>query len=191
MAEQDVLRLLEMLNSMITEAWSVPLGNDRCIIERDKALSLLSEIKARLPAEMAEAKRIVSTRDSYVGSAKTEAEAVMRSARDRAQELIDEQAVVKEAKRQSAELLSNAENRTRELYRVANAYVDDLLRKADEAINGPLLKIRETRATFRTAATGLERGARPIESSVTRIERVHDIAQETDEIYEIDEPDDI
>ena len=38
--EHEVLQLLEMLYTMISEAWGVPLGNDKCIIERDKVLNL-------------------------------------------------------------------------------------------------------------------------------------------------------
>ena len=169
MENREVLELLDMLSAMITEAWGVPLGNDRCIIERDKALNLLGEIKAHLPKEMAEAKRIVGTRDEYVGAAKREAEAVLKSAQDRAQELISEQEIVRAAQQRSTELLTNAENRTRELYRVANAYVDDLLGKTDESISAALGRVRGTRDAFRTAAVGLARGARPVESQVQRI----------------------
>lgn len=169
MEHKEVLELLDMLCTMVTEAWSVPLGNDRCIIERDKAMNLLNEIKARLPGEMAEAKRIVGVRDEYVGEAKQEAEAVLRSAQDRAQELISEQAIVRAAEQRSAELVNNAQNRTRELYRIANAYVDELLRRTDETITASLNQVRGTRDAFRTAAVGLARGARPVESSVTRI----------------------
>ena len=33
---------------MVSEAWGVPLGNDKCIIERDKFMNILDEIKAQL-----------------------------------------------------------------------------------------------------------------------------------------------
>ena len=31
----DIIALLDILYNMVTEAWGVPLGNDKCIIERD------------------------------------------------------------------------------------------------------------------------------------------------------------
>ena len=93
----------------------------------------------------------------------------MKSAQERAQELISEQEVVQAAQLRSAELLANAENRTRELYRVANAYVDDLLSKTGETINEALSRVQNTRDAFRTVSVGLARGARPVESQVTRI----------------------
>ena len=38
MENNDVMELLDELFSMVSEAWGVPLGNDKCIIEREKAL---------------------------------------------------------------------------------------------------------------------------------------------------------
>ncbi len=150
--ENDVLELLEMLYTMVTEAWGVPLGNEKCIVERDKVLNLLDEIKAQLPSEVAEARRLVNARDEFIGNAKREAESIRKSAEDRARELVEEQEIVRAAKTRSNEVLSQAEGRTRELYRVANEYVDDALRRTEEAINSALSEVRQSRSNFRAAA---------------------------------------
>ena len=156
--ENEVLELIEMLYTMVTEAWGVPLGNEKCIVERDKVLNLLDEIKARLPVEIAEAKRLVASRDEFIGNAKREAESIRRSADERAKELLEEQEIVRAAKRRSNEVLTEAEGRTRELYRVANAYVDDALRRTEEAITSALNEVQQSRSSFRSAA-GNARGA--------------------------------
>ena len=169
--ENEVLELIEMLYTMVTEAWGVPLGNEKCIVERDKVLNLLDEIKARLPVEIAEAKRLVASRDEFIGNAKREAESIRRSADERAKELLEEQEIVRAAKRRSNEVLTEAEGRTRELYRVANAYVDDALRRTEEAINSALGEVRQSRASFRTAASGAGLGRAPGrgEAQISRI----------------------
>lgn len=152
MENNNVLDLIEMLYTMVSEAWGVPLGNDKCIIERDKFLNILDELKAQLPVEVAEAKRLVTARDEFIGSAKREAESIRKSAEERARELIDEQEIVRAAALRSNELLSGAESRTRELYRVANEYVDDALRRTEEAISAALGEVRSSRNEFRSAA---------------------------------------
>lgn len=152
MENNEVLELIEMLYTMVTEAWGVPLGNEKCIIERDKVLNILDEIKAQLPVEVAEAKRLVTARDEFISSAKREAESIRKAAEDRARELVDEQEIVRTARTRSSEILSNAESRTKELYRVANEYVDDALRRTEEAINSALSEVRQSRANFRSAA---------------------------------------
>ena len=158
--ENEVLELLEMLYTMVTEAWGVPLGNEKCIVERDKVLNLLDEIKAQLPAEVAEARRLVNARNEFIGNAKREADAIRKAAEDRARELVEEQEIVVAAKTRSNEVLTQAESRTRELYRVANEYVDDALRRTEEAINTALSEVRQSRSNFR-AASGTGQSQKP------------------------------
>lgn len=157
----EVLELIEMLYTMVTEAWGVPLGNEKCILERDKVLNYLDEIKAQLPTEIAEAKRIVATRDDFLNTAKREAESIRRSATEHARSIVEEQEIVRAARQRANQILSNAESRTRELYRVANAYVDDALRRTEESISTALGEIRQSRASFRTASNAAQPGIAP------------------------------
>lgn len=151
--ENEVLELVEMLYTMVSEAWGVPLGNEKCIVERDKVLNILDEIKAQLPVELAEAKRLVTARDEFIGNAKREAESIRKSAEDKAREMVEEQEIVRAARVRSSEMINTAEGRTRELYRVANEYVDDALRRTEEAVGSALDEIRQSRVKFRAAAS--------------------------------------
>ena len=72
-----VEELVDMLFAMIDEAKSVPLSSEKCIIERDKALDLLDDIKAQFPVELGEAKKLISARADYIASAKREAELII------------------------------------------------------------------------------------------------------------------
>jgi cell division septum initiation protein DivIVA len=144
--------LLEMLHDMINEAFGVPLGADKCIIDRNKALDLLDEIKRQFPTEIAEAKRLLDARTDFINNAKREAETVRRAAEDRARQLINEQEIIRIAKARSNELLTNAETSSTELRRVANEYVDDMMRRVEEALNASLEELRQTRIKFRQAA---------------------------------------
>ena len=150
--ENEVLELLEMLYTMISEAWGVPLGNEKCIIERDKALNLLEEIKAQLPVELAEAKRLVSARDEFITNARREAESMRRAAEEHARHMVEEQEIVRVAKARANELMTTAEGKTRELRRAANEYVDDALRRTEEAVSAALDEVRQSRVRFRNVA---------------------------------------
>ena len=147
--------LLEMLHTMITEAWGLPLGAEKCVIERDKALDLLDEIRAQFPTEIAEAKRLIEARADFIGNAKREAEAIRRAAEEKAKQLIDEQEIIRIARAKSNDMLSNAESSTNELRRVANEYVDDAMQRTEEALAAALGEIRESRSKFRQAARSL------------------------------------
>ena len=144
--------LLEMLHTMITEAWGLPLGAEKCVIDRDKALDLLDEIRAQFPTEIAEAKRLVDARSDFINNAKREAEAVRRTAEEKAKELIDEQEIIRIARAKSNELLTTTETATAELRRVANEYVDDAMQRTEEALAAALDEIRNSRQRFRQAS---------------------------------------
>ncbi|MCD8088160.1 MAG: hypothetical protein LUE22_06205 [Oscillospiraceae bacterium] len=149
---EGILELIELLYSMISEAWGVPLGNDRCLVDREKALDLIEEIKTQLPAEMAEAKRLVSARDEFIRSAKKEAESVRKLAEERARKMVDEQEIVRAAKAKSEEILATAESKSREIRRAANEYLDESLGGAEQSMAQSLEIVRQCRARFRSAA---------------------------------------
>lgn len=158
----SVQELLEMLYTMVSEAWGLPLGAEKCVIERDKVLDIIDEIKAQFPQELAEAKRLVAARDEFISSAKKEAEAMRKSAEERARYMINEQEIVKSAKIKSAEIISSAESRSNELKRVANQYAEDTLRRTEEAIAEALNEVKQSRSHFRSVTSAVNRSTEQI-----------------------------
>jgi len=161
--ENDVMELLESLYNMVTEAWGVPLGKDKCMLEREAVLNILDEIKAQMPVELAEAKRLVTARDEFIGNAKREAEAIRKAAEEHAKARVDEQEIVREAREKSAEMIANAEKRSRELRRAANEYVDEALHRAEETMSSSLDAISQSRKRFRSAAGTASRNVEVIQ----------------------------
>ena len=153
--------LLEMLHAMITEAWGLPLGAEKCVIERDKALDLLDEIRAQFPTEIAEAKRLLDARTEFIANAKREAESIRRTAEERARQLIDEQEIIKTSRSKSNEMLSYAQSTSTELRRVANEYVDDAMKRTEDALTSALEEIKQSRVKFRTAARSADQAPLP------------------------------
>ena len=151
MDNNDIIELLDILYGMVTEAWGVPLGNDKCIIEREKAIEIINDIKANLPPALAEAKRLVAARDEFIGNAKREAEALRKSAEEKARLMVEEQEVVRVARARSAEMIASAEAKSNELRRVASDYVDDIMRQAEESMSIALSTIQASHNAFKTA----------------------------------------
>lgn len=147
----NVQELIEMLYTMVKEAWSVPLSSEKCVLEREKALDLIDSIKNQLPVEISEAKRLVDARTEFIANAKREAEAIRRAAEERAKLLVNEQEITRIAKQQSADLRSSAEKYSTEVKKAASEYVDDKLRRTEEAITRALEETRRARSQFRGA----------------------------------------
>ena len=162
--DNEAMDLIEMLYTMVSEAWGVPLGNDKCIVEREKVLGILEEIKARLPVELSEAKRLVSARDEFISNAKREAESIRRLAEEKARSMVDEQEIVRISRARSNELITNADTKSKELRRVANEYADDALRRTEEAITAALGEVRQSRTRFHSAAGNFKAPEQRIET---------------------------
>ena len=144
--------LVEMLFTMIDEAKNAPLSSEKCVIERDKALDILDDIKAQFPVELAEARKIVSARNEYVAAAKREAEDIRKRAEIEAKQMVDTEQVMSMAKQKANEVIRQAETKSKELRRSANEYCEDLLRRAEEAMGEAYNEARRTRSSFRAAA---------------------------------------
>ena len=64
MEEKDLQRLLDMLYGMIDEAKSAPFSAEKCTINRDEALDILTEIRSRMPLEIKKAQELIRARRS-------------------------------------------------------------------------------------------------------------------------------
>ena len=143
MAEENVQKLLDMLYEMIDEAKNAPLSNDKCVLNRDEALDLLDEIRAQ---------KLVRARDEYVEAAKRDVERMMQKAEFEAKSKVSESEVLTAARAKGHDIVTRAEERSREMYRVANDYSEDVLRRTEEAVQMALDEVKQTRVRFRAAS---------------------------------------
>lgn len=151
MENNDIIELLDILYGMVNDAWGVPLGNDKCIIEREKAIQIINDIKSCLPTALAESKRLVSARDEFIGNAKREAEALRKTAEEKARAMVEEQEIVRQARARSAEMISTAEAKSREVRRATSAYVEDLMRRAEDGMSSALKTLYTSHEALRNA----------------------------------------
>ena len=159
MNEQNVEQIISALYDMVQEARNVPLSSDKCIVEREKVLDMLDEIISQLPVELKQARTIVESRNELIGQARREAETVIRQAQDKAAELVQEEAIYKEAKRQCQEMVLQTQNRLAEVRKASNDYMDDALRRTEEAIAISLEDVRTTREKFAALVEAQEKRA--------------------------------
>jgi cell division septum initiation protein DivIVA len=148
----EVTELLEMLYNSVMEARGMPLSSGKCVLEREATLGLLEDIRAQLPVELAESKRLLSAKDEFIINARREAESIRKAAEDEARRLVEEQEITQLAKTRANEIINVTEGRAREILRVANEYVDDALRRTEEAISAAQAEVKNSRARFRGLA---------------------------------------
>lgn len=157
MNESHIEELITSLYDMIQDARAMPLGADKCILEREKALDILDELSAQLPGELKQSRTIVESRNELISQARREAEAIIRQAQEQAQQMVSREAVCQQAKVQAEDMIRQAQTRIRELRKASNDYMDDALRRAEEAIAQSLGEVRDTRVKFRALTEAQEK----------------------------------
>ena len=157
MNEQNIEELINSLYDFIQDAKNLPLSADKCVLERDKALDILDEIIARLPGELKQSRAIVESRNELIGQARRESENIIRQAQEKANEMVTKEAIYVEAKRQCQDMVLKTQVRLAELRKASNDYMDDALRRTEEAIAQSLGEMKDTRAKFKALAEAQER----------------------------------
>lgn len=159
MNEQRIEDIISALYDMVQDARGVPLAADKCIIERDKVLDMLDEVIAQLPVELKQARTIVESRNELIGQARREAETLIRQAQEQANRMVSEEEIYQEAKRQCKEMIAQTQTRMADLRKASNDYMDDALRRTEEAVAMSLEDVRDTRMKFKALVEAQERRA--------------------------------
>ena len=148
MTENNIEELISAMYDTIQNARSMPLAPDKCIVERDALLDMLDEISAQLPGELKQSRTIVESRNELINQARHESESIIRQAQEKAKQLVTQEAIYVETKNQCEEMVRQTQARVKELRRVSNEYMDEALRRTEEAIAQSLNEVRDTRVKF-------------------------------------------
>jgi hypothetical protein len=148
----DTESLLNMLRALIEDSFTLPLGSDKCVLDKDRAIGIIDEIAKNMPEELRKATSIVSQRKEMLQKAKSEAESMLKAAEERSRRLVSEEEVLLAARKKAQELETQTKNKTRDLRLATNDYVEDLLKRTEEAVNTALNEVRKSRQEFRNQA---------------------------------------
>jgi len=144
--------LLTVLYNMVQDSFTMPFVGGKCLLDRDRVIELIEEINNALPTDIAQARKIVNDKNEILGAARREAEAIKRQAEERARQLVSQEEVLIIARQKAAEMVQAAEAKSRELRIATNQYVDDALRRTEEALNEALGEVRQSRSKFKNAS---------------------------------------
>ena len=111
--------------------------------------AILDEIQDTLPAEVRQAKNIVADRSQIIAEAKKESDDIIRAAEERKKQLVDQSEIMREAKAEAAELLNDVKAKASEMRKAANDYVENVMKRTDDAITAQLTELRKTRQNLR------------------------------------------
>ncbi|NLJ30613.1 MAG: ATPase [Clostridiales bacterium] len=151
MSEVNVEDLVDELYDMVEKAWSLPLSRGRAVLDGEEVKQILDEIRENLPKEIRQAKAICADRAQIISDAKREAETIIRVAEERAKAMVNQDEIVKQAQQKANELISQSQAKFREMRKASNDYVEDLMKRTDEALASNLAELRKARQNIKAS----------------------------------------
>ena len=153
MENNTVEELLNEMYNMIQDARSVPLSQEKCIVDRERALDLMEEIMNKWPTEVRDAQAIIASRTDLIAQARREGEGIIRNAKDQADKLITEEAIYQEAKKRCEDMIIQTKTEMTRIQTAAYQYMADSLKETESTIAEAIAKVAGTREKFQ-ALTG-------------------------------------
>ena len=144
--------LVNNLYEMVQDAGAVPF-TDKCMLERDRVLDMLDELRVSLPSDIKMAQDIVERRNELIAAGKREADVLKKQAEEAARVMVNEAEVVRASRAKAKEILGGAEIQARELQKAASEYCEDTLKRTEESVALGLEEVRKARERFRAIAT--------------------------------------
>ena len=137
--------LLNKLDELLDSSWSLPLSGGRCVLDAERVREIIDEVRLNLPAEVRQARAIVSDRSDIIKSAREEAASIVQTARQKANAMVTDDEITKQAKDKANEIVAQANRQSKEIRVAAANFVDNLIRNCEQSLTGSLNDLRNTR----------------------------------------------
>jgi hypothetical protein len=127
----DIQHLVDRLEDLIDEGRHIPFSKST-MIDEERALELIDQMRISIPEEIEKAARVLAQRDRILAQANEEAARVVQLARERGDQLIDNEALVQTAKNRAANIIEAAKQEAEGITADADNYVLDSLSSLEQ-----------------------------------------------------------
>lgn len=146
--------LLDELYDVMEKGWSLPLSGGKIFVDGEEARQILDEIREVIPDEIRKAKSIVAERDQIVAGAQRESETIVRAAEERAKAIVNQDELVRQAQAKANDLIMQGQAKFKEMRKASNDYIDDIMKRTDDALADTLAELRKTRQNIKSSQRG-------------------------------------
>jgi uncharacterized coiled-coil DUF342 family protein len=143
----EALNLLDRLEGLVSGGARVPLTS-RSIVDEQEFIDLLDQIRASIPEEVRQAKRVSQEREKVILQAQAEADKIINTAREQATALLEENELVRQARDQANAYVQDALQRAEDVRRGADEYALAALDELEQHLTRLLATIRKGKATL-------------------------------------------
>jgi len=130
----DVLKLLDSIEEMIKSGTKVPLTG-KVMVDPKEIKELLEDIRQALPEEIMQAQYLRDERDRIMNEAKAEYDEIIKTAEEKASELVEMDEITIKAKEKADEILRLANEKSAVMKMNILDYTDNMLYNLQEKVD--------------------------------------------------------
>ena len=137
----DILHLVDRLEELFNNSRAIPLTHN-VIVDEDKFLDIIDQMRISIPEEVKKAQEVFTKKDRVMAQAQEEANRTLALARDKADDLIDKEALVSDAKRRADQIVEQARVEAENIKAGADNYAQESLLNLEHAMEQLLTQVR-------------------------------------------------
>jgi vacuolar-type H+-ATPase subunit H len=137
----DILHLVDRLESLVTSGRTIPFTVYR-LVDEDRALELVDQMRISIPEEVKQAKRIHQERDRIIAQAHEEAGRLIELAREEAETLVQRDVITTAAERRAQTVIERAQRDAVGIKSASDEYVVQALSELEASLMRTLTVVR-------------------------------------------------
>lgn len=130
----DSIEKLNTAITMVEEARSVPLSAS-CVVHRGEILEILEGAREYLPSDLHAAEQIIVDRDRIIEEGRVSAESMIATAREDVARMVEQTAIVQSARDEAQRILDDARDVAAQEREEVEAYIDGRLATLEVILN--------------------------------------------------------
>jgi len=143
----NAFEIVDRIEEFLDKSKRIPFSSN-LMVNENEIYDLLDELRNILPEEFKQSRWIVKERENMIEEAKRYSERIIKEAKEKADILVSETEILKNASRKSEELMSAVEARARTIRLEAEDYADEKLANLEAILHKLLTAIEKGREQF-------------------------------------------
>ena len=137
----DILHLVDRLEELFNESRALPFTRN-VVVDEDKMLDIIDQMRVTIPDEVKKAQQLLSQKDRILAQAQEEASRIVTLAKEKAEQIVDREAIVKSAQTRATQIVNQAREDANITRHDADDYVIDSLQTMEEEVTRLLTQVR-------------------------------------------------
>ncbi|RMH02309.1 MAG: hypothetical protein D6706_00425 [Chloroflexi bacterium] len=137
----DIQHLVDRLEQLLNESYRLPMSA-YLLVNEDRIFNIIDQMRVAIPEEVRRANRIEAEKERILAQANEEANRIRELAKQEASELVKRDAIMASAQQRAENILERARRDADALRQDADAYVVEVLSRLEEDLLRTLAVVR-------------------------------------------------